>query len=64
MPPDDLDTFRNVLAAKTPESFRPWVEKMGPADRLILRSTGGRPPVPGLSWTQVSPTVWSGRASP
>lgn len=64
MPPDDLATFRSVLAAKTPENFRPWVEKMEAADRLILLSAGGRPPVPGLSWTQVSPTVWSGRRSP
>jgi hypothetical protein len=63
MPPDDLATFRRVLAARTPESFAPWVGKMRPADRLVLRSTEGRPLIPELEWAQVSQTVWSGRVS-
>jgi hypothetical protein len=60
---DDLATFRRVLAARTPASFEPWVRKMGPADRLVLKSTEGPPPIPGLEWTQVSQTVWSGRTT-
>jgi len=61
MPADDLATFRRVLGARTPASFEPWVRKMGSADRLVLKSTEGPPPIPGLEWTQVSQTVWSGR---
>jgi hypothetical protein len=61
MPADDLATFRRVLAARTSESFAPWIRKMRPADRLVLRSTEGRPPIPELEWAQVSQTVWSGR---
>jgi len=63
MPADDLATFRRVLAARTPASFEPWVRKMGSADRLVLKSTEGRPPIPALEWTQVSQTVWSGRTA-
>jgi hypothetical protein len=62
MPADDLATFRRTLAARTPASFEPWVRKMGAADRLVLKSTEGPPRIPGLEWTQVSQTVWSGRA--
>jgi hypothetical protein len=61
MPPDDLATFRRVLAARTPASFAPWVRKMTPADRLVLQSTEGRPQIPELEWAQVSQTLWSGR---
>jgi hypothetical protein len=61
MPPDDLQTFRSVVRERTPAHFAPWVRKMNPADRLILQSLQGQPPIPGLVWTQVSPSVWSGR---
>jgi hypothetical protein len=64
MPPEDLATFRNVLAARTPDNFAPWVRKMTPADRLIIQSTEGQPQIPGLAWTRVSATVWSGRRPP
>jgi hypothetical protein len=63
MLPDDLATFRRALAARTPASFEPWVRKMGPADRLVIKSTEGQPQIPGLEWTQVSQTVWSGRTT-
>ncbi len=61
MPPSDLATFRATLAARTPASFAPWVAKMEPRDRLILRSIEGQPPLPQLDWMQVSQSVWSGR---
>jgi hypothetical protein len=61
MPPDDLATFRRILAARTSGSFAPWLGKMRRPDRLVLRSTEGRPPIPELEWAQVSQTVWSGR---
>jgi len=61
MPPEDLATFRRLLAVRTPASFEPWVRKMRPQDRLIIQSTQGEPRIEGLVWTQVSATVWSGR---
>jgi hypothetical protein len=64
MLPEDLATFRKVLSRRTPASFAPWTEKMRPEDRLILQSTQGQPLIPELEWTQVSPTVWSGRRPP
>jgi len=64
MPPEDLATFRMTLSRRTPGSFAPWTEKMKPEDRLILQSTQGQPLIDDLEWTQVSPTVWSGRRPP
>ena len=64
MLPEDLATFRKVLSARSPDNFAPWVEKMGPADRLIIQSAEGQPKIPGLAWTRVSATVWSGRRPP
>lgn len=64
MPREDLDTFRKVLSQRTPANFAPWTEKMGPEDRLILQSTQGQPRIEELEWTQVSPTIWSGRRPP
>ena len=64
MPPEDLATFRMTLSRRTPGSFAPWTEKMKPQDRLILQSTQGQPLIDDLEWTQVSPTVWSGRRPP
>ena len=61
MPPEDLATFRRVLASRSADSFAPWLAKMTPRDRLILISAEGRPPIPGLEWTQVSRSIWSGR---
>jgi len=64
MPGEDLATFRRIVSRRTPGSFAPWIEKMRPADRLILQSTQGQPLIEELEWTQVSPTVWSGRRPP
>jgi len=64
MPPSDLATLRAIGAAKTGQSYSPWVVKMTPRDRLIVQSLDGQPPIPGLQWTQVSRAVWSGRLRP
>jgi hypothetical protein len=61
MPPEDLAVFRGILRERTPASFAPWVAKMKPQDRLVLLSREGQPRIPGLEWTQVSQSVWSGR---
>jgi len=64
MPPEDLATFRKTLSQRTPGSFAPWTRKMRSEDRLILQSTQGQPLIEELEWTQVSPTIWSGRRPP
>ena len=60
MRPEDLAVYRAALKARTPDVYVPWIARMTPADRLILRSNT-RPPVEGLEWMQVGPTLWSGR---
>jgi hypothetical protein len=61
MPPEDLEVFREIRRRRSGESFAPWVRKMRPEDRMILRSVSGPPAVPGLEWMPVTQTVWSGR---
>jgi hypothetical protein len=61
MPPGDLATLRRILAARTGPNFEPWVVRMQPADRLVLRSLEGVPPIPGLEWVPVGQAVWIGR---
>jgi hypothetical protein len=44
------------------ESYTPWVQKMRPADRLIMR--GGpaqKPAVDGLQWAYAGSNTWIGR---
>jgi hypothetical protein len=65
MPPDDLRVYRRILAARTTQAFSPWVAKMRPEDRLIIRSLGERPPaIGGLEWRHVGGEIWSGRKRP
>jgi hypothetical protein len=61
MPPEDLATLRSILHARTGPNFEPWVRKMTPADRLVLRSLEGPPPIPSLEWAPVGQAVWIGR---
>ena len=46
MPPEDLATLRRILAARSGPNFERWVARMQPADRLVLRSLEGVPPIP------------------
>ena len=61
MPPEDLATLRRILAARTGPNFERWVARMQPADRLVLRSLEGVPPIPRLEWVLVGQAVWIGR---
>lgn len=43
-------------------AYEPWVEKMRPADRLIIHATGGaRPNLPELEWNYAATEIWIGR---
>jgi hypothetical protein len=63
MPPEDLAIFRNIQRAHaTPRSYEPWVAKMRPADRLILRNSSRQPPaIPELEWLNPVKDTWIGR---
>jgi hypothetical protein len=65
MPPEDLKVYRQILTARTPQAFAPWVAKMRPEDRLIIRSVGERAPaIEGLEWHRLGGDFWSGRKRP
>ena len=43
-------------------AYEPWVEKMRPADRLIIHAAGGaRPNLPELEWNYAATEIWIGR---
>lgn len=63
MPPDDLKILRNIQRNFcNPEDFEPWVKKMRPEDRLMMRNGPNyQPKIPGLTWQYISCNIWSGR---
>jgi hypothetical protein len=63
MPPEDLGIFRKIQwNYGADESFEPWVRKMTPRDRLIIRRTrSGRPDIPSLEWHYAATGTWIGR---
>jgi hypothetical protein len=65
MPPEDLKVYRQILTARTTQAFAPWVAKMRPQDRLIIRSVGEHAPgIGGLEWDRLGGDFWSGRKRP
>jgi hypothetical protein len=63
MPHDDFEVYQKILwnggDAKT---YSPWVEKMKPADRLVIRGGRGSPPnIPQLDWNYGVSGIWIGR---
>lgn len=63
MPPEDLRTLRDIQRNfEAPESYKPWVEKMKPEDRLIIRGNPRlKPEIPGLEWHYAADSTWVGR---
>jgi hypothetical protein len=62
MPPEDLAIYRRIQwNFGAYKSFEPWVKKMRPEDRLILRGGSGMPPrIPELEWNYVARRIWIG----
>ena len=63
MPLEDLAILRHIHwnrgAAK---AYAPWVEKMRPADRLVIRGgAGAKPAIPELEWHYAVTGTWVGR---
>jgi hypothetical protein len=61
MPPADREVLRTIQRERTPTAFAPWVERMRPADRLILRASGNPPTIPAIAWQALDGNLWSGR---
>ena len=63
MPPEDLAIFHGILLdPQNPAPYGPWIAKMRPEDRLLLRSS--RSPqflLPGLQWCRAASNLWLGR---
>lgn len=61
MPPDDLAIFRKIQwNYGANEAYDPWVKKMRPEDRLILRRPS-MPAIKGLEWNLTVTGIWIGR---
>jgi len=61
MPDEDLRIWHAIQWNRgTNPAFAPWVNKMKPADRLILER-GSLPGIPGLEWANPAVDVWVGR---
>jgi hypothetical protein len=63
MPADDFKTYQEILWNNgDAKAYEPWVKKMKPADRLVLR--GGKNEHPGISqleWNYGVSGIWIGR---
>ncbi len=65
MRPDDLETLRKIQwnHGAAFAAYEPWVKKMRPPDRIILRASGaaGPPDIPELEWRYAASGLWIGR---
>jgi hypothetical protein len=63
MPTNDLAVVRNVAwNFGDVRAYDPWVEKMRPEDRLIIRAPrSARPDIPKLEWDYAVTDLWIGR---
>lgn len=63
MPDEDFQIYQPILSnPNDPEAYQPWVRKMKPADRLVLRVVSGpAPPIPQLEWGYGVNGIWIGR---
>ena len=63
MPPEDLKILRDIQRNfSRPEDYEPWVKKMRPEDRLMIRGGPDSPPkISGLEWHYIALNAWSGR---
>ena len=64
MRPEDLEVLRKIQwnHGAAFAAYEPWVKKMRPADRMILRGSAGSPPgIPELEWHYAATGLWIGR---
>jgi hypothetical protein len=63
MPKEDFEVYHKVLwNYGDSRAYTPWVRKMAPADRLVIRGGRGSPPgIPQLEWNYGVSGIWIGR---
>lgn len=63
MPADDFETYHKILwNYGDGKAYTPWLLKMTPADRLVIRGGRGSPPsIPQLEWNYGVSGIWVGR---
>ena len=63
MPPEDLAIYRKIQRGfRAHDDFEPWVKKMKPKDRLIIKYTQDKTPqIPELEWHLAARDTWIGR---
>jgi hypothetical protein len=63
MPDEDFQVYHKVLwNYGDAKAYEPWVKKMRPEDRLVIRGNGGSPPnLPQLEWDYGISGIWIGR---
>jgi hypothetical protein len=63
MPKEDFEVYHNVLwNLGEVKAYEPWVKKMQPADRLVIRGgLGASPGIPQLEWYYSGVGIWLGR---
>ena len=63
MPDQDYAVYRRVLwNFGDVKAYEPWVEKMRPQDRLVIRGARNAPPnIPQLDWEYGVSGIWIGR---
>jgi hypothetical protein len=63
MPAEDFATYHSILWNDgDAKAYAPWVNKMKPADRLVIRGNGNeRPNIPQLEWDYGVSGIWIGR---
>jgi hypothetical protein len=63
MPAEDFETYHSIMWNNgDAKAYAPWVNKMKPADRLVIRGNGNeRPNIPQLEWDYGVSGIWIGR---
>jgi hypothetical protein len=63
MPDEDFKVFHGIMwNFGDAKAYQPWVDKMRPQDRLVIRgSRGGPPNFPQLEWEYGVSGIWIGR---
>ena len=63
MPPEDLAVLRKIQwNFEADKAFEPWVKKMRPQDRLIIRRNFyAKPNISSLEWYYAATGTWIGR---
>jgi hypothetical protein len=64
MPDEDFKVYHSIMwNSGDAKAYEPWVKKMRPEDRLVIRGGRGSPPnIPQLEWEYGVSGIWIGRS--